>query len=38
MLFSPIAFRGATVRNRLWVSPMYKYSAVDGVVNAWHQQ
>ncbi len=38
MLFSPIALRGATVRNRLWVSPMCKYSAVDGVVNAWHQK
>ncbi len=35
-LFTPIALRGATFRNRLWVSPMCMYSAVDGVVNDWH--
>ncbi|WP_105565970.1 NADH:flavin oxidoreductase/NADH oxidase [Microbacterium halophytorum] len=35
-LFSPITLRGAEFRNRLWVSPMCQYSAVDGVVNDWH--
>jgi 2,4-dienoyl-CoA reductase-like NADH-dependent reductase (Old Yellow Enzyme family) len=25
-----------TVRNRVWVSPMCQYSAVDGVPNDWH--
>ncbi|WP_119698267.1 NADH:flavin oxidoreductase/NADH oxidase [Microbacterium halotolerans] len=35
-LFSPISLREQTFRNRLWVSPMCQYSAVDGVVNDWH--
>lgn len=35
-LFSPIALRDVTVRNRVWVSPMCQYSAVDGVPNDWH--
>ncbi len=38
MLFSPISIRGVEFKNRLWVSPMCQYSAVDGVVNAWHMQ
>lgn len=38
LLFSPITFRGVEFKNRLWISPMCQYSAVDGVVNAWHQQ
>jgi 2,4-dienoyl-CoA reductase-like NADH-dependent reductase (Old Yellow Enzyme family) len=35
-LFSPITLRSLTVVDRLWVSPMCQYSAVDGVVNQWH--
>jgi 2,4-dienoyl-CoA reductase-like NADH-dependent reductase (Old Yellow Enzyme family) len=35
-LFSPITLRDVTVRNRVWVSPMCEYSAVDGVPNDWH--
>ncbi|MFT4260603.1 NADH:flavin oxidoreductase/NADH oxidase [Microbacterium sp.] len=36
ILFSEATFRSLTVRNRLWVSPMCMYSAVDGVVQEWH--
>jgi 2,4-dienoyl-CoA reductase-like NADH-dependent reductase (Old Yellow Enzyme family) len=35
-LFSPITLRDVTVRNRVWVSPMCQYSAVDGLPNDWH--
>jgi len=35
-LFTPITLRDLTVRNRLWVSPMCQYSAVDGVPQEWH--
>ncbi len=35
-LFTPITLRDVTVRNRVWVSPMCQYSAVDGVPNDWH--
>ncbi|MCJ1708905.1 NADH:flavin oxidoreductase/NADH oxidase [Microbacterium sp. VKM Ac-2923] len=35
-LFTPLSIRGIEVRNRLWVSPMCQYSAVDGVPNDWH--
>ena len=35
-LFSPLALRGLTLRNRVFVSPMCQYSCVDGVVNDWH--
>ncbi len=35
-LFSPITLREVTVRNRVWVSPMCEYSAIDGVPNDWH--
>ena len=35
-LFSPITLREITVRNRVWVSPMCEYSAVEGVPNDWH--
>ncbi len=37
MLFSPITVRGLVVPSRLWVSPMCQYSAIDGVVQPWHQ-
>ena len=36
ILFSPLSIRSVTIRNRLWVSPMCMYSAVDGVVQEWH--
>ncbi|MGM1017742.1 MAG: NADH:flavin oxidoreductase/NADH oxidase [Actinomycetota bacterium] len=36
LLFSPLTLRSVTVRNRLWVSPMCMYSAVDGVPQEWH--
>ncbi|MEY2634120.1 MAG: hypothetical protein RIS75_60 [Actinomycetota bacterium] len=36
-LFVPLQFKNLTVKNRLWVSPMCQYSAVDGLANSWHQ-
>ncbi|KAJ3235275.1 hypothetical protein HDU78_005272 [Chytriomyces hyalinus] len=36
LLFSPITFRGLTLKNRIGVSPMCQYSAEDGLPNAWH--
>src|SRR6185312_10507835 len=35
-LFDPLTQRSLTLRNRLLVSPMCEYSAVDGVPNDWH--
>ena len=35
-LFSPLALRGLTLRNRTVISPMCQYSAHHGVPNAWH--
>jgi len=35
-LFSPLTLRKVTFRNRIFVSPMCQYSAVDGVPNDWH--
>jgi 2,4-dienoyl-CoA reductase-like NADH-dependent reductase (Old Yellow Enzyme family) len=35
-LFDPLIQRSITLRNRLLVSPMCEYSAVDGVPNDWH--
>ncbi|NVN30793.1 oxidoreductase, partial [Endobacter medicaginis] len=37
-LFSPIVLRSVTARNRIAVSPMCQYSAVDGLGNDWHIQ
>lgn len=37
VLFSPLTLRSRTFRNRLWVSPMCMYSAVDGVPQRWHR-
>ena len=37
-LFRPIAFRSVRVRNRITVSPMCQYSAVDGIAGDWHFQ
>jgi 2,4-dienoyl-CoA reductase-like NADH-dependent reductase (Old Yellow Enzyme family) len=36
LLFQPISFRGVTAKNRILISPMCQYSAIDGVVNDWH--
>ncbi len=35
-LFEPLTQRSLALRNRLVVSPMCEYSAVDGVPNDWH--
>ena len=35
-LFTPITIRDVTIRNRLFVSPMCQYSAVEGVPGSWH--
>src|SRR6476469_5864352 len=35
-LFEPLTFRGATLRNRILVSPMCQYSSEDGFANDWH--
>jgi 2,4-dienoyl-CoA reductase-like NADH-dependent reductase (Old Yellow Enzyme family) len=35
-LFTPIAFGPLTLRNRIVVSPMCQYSAVDGSATDWH--
>ena len=35
-MFSPFQLRGLTLKNRLVMSPMCQYSAVDGTVNDWH--
>ncbi|GAA3767811.1 NADH:flavin oxidoreductase/NADH oxidase [Microbacterium kribbense] len=36
ILLSPLTLHGVTLRNRLWVSPMCQYSAVDGMPQDWH--
>ena len=36
LLFTPIALRGVTLKNRIVISPMCQYSAVDGRANDWH--
>jgi 2,4-dienoyl-CoA reductase-like NADH-dependent reductase (Old Yellow Enzyme family) len=35
-LFSPLRVRGATFRNRVLVSPMCQYQAVEGHMQEWH--
>ena len=35
-LFTPITLRGATIPNRVFVSPMCQYSCTDGLANDWH--
>jgi 2,4-dienoyl-CoA reductase-like NADH-dependent reductase (Old Yellow Enzyme family) len=37
-LFSPITIGGLTLANRIAVSPMCQYSAVDGSASDWHLQ
>ncbi|MEO8459640.1 MAG: oxidoreductase, partial [Dokdonella sp.] len=36
ILFDPLSLRSLTLRNRIVVSPMCEYSAVDGVPQPWH--
>ena len=36
-LFSPLTLRGVTLPNRIMMSPMCQYSAVDGRANGWHR-
>jgi 2,4-dienoyl-CoA reductase-like NADH-dependent reductase (Old Yellow Enzyme family) len=36
LLLQPAALRGAALRNRIVISPMCQYSAVEGVANDWH--
>lgn len=36
VLFSPLSLRGLTLPNRIMVSPMCQYSAVDGSPTDWH--
>lgn len=35
-LFTPLTIRGVTMPNRIWVSPMAQYSAIDGFHTHWH--
>ncbi len=35
-MFTPFRLRGLTLHNRVVVSPMCQYSAVDGTPNEWH--
>lgn len=35
-LFHPLILREQTFKNRIFISPMCQYSAVDGVPNHWH--
>ena len=36
LLFEPITIRDVTLKNRVVVSPMAQYSAIDGVVGDYH--
>ncbi|WP_397449519.1 NADH:flavin oxidoreductase/NADH oxidase [Pseudomonas sp. NA-150] len=36
LLLEPVTFRQLTLLNRIAVSPMCQYSAVDGLANDWH--
>jgi len=36
-LFSPLAIKDVSFRNRIGMSPMCQYSATDGVMNDWHR-
>ena len=35
-LFQPVTLRGVSFKNRILISPMCQYSAIDGVANDWH--
>ncbi len=36
LLFNPLTIKDITFRNRVFVSPMCQYSAIEGVPNDWH--
>lgn len=36
LLFSPLTIKNITLKNRIVVSPMCQYSALDGFANNWH--
>ena len=36
LLFTPLTIRDVTLKNRVMISPMATYSAVDGLANDWH--
>jgi 2,4-dienoyl-CoA reductase-like NADH-dependent reductase (Old Yellow Enzyme family) len=36
LLYSPLAIKGLTLKNRIVISPMCQYSSVDGFANDWH--
>ena len=36
-LFDPLTIGSVTFQNRVWVSPMCQYSAIDGLIGDWHQ-
>ena len=36
LLFSPLTIKNITIKNRIVISPMCQYSAVDGFANDWH--
>lgn len=36
LLFEPLTLRGVTLRNRIVVSPMCQYSAIEGAPQDWH--
>jgi 2,4-dienoyl-CoA reductase-like NADH-dependent reductase (Old Yellow Enzyme family) len=36
LLFTPLTLREVALRNRVVISPMCQYSAVDGIANDWH--
>ena len=38
LLFEPLDLRGVTLKNRVVISPMCQYSAVEGMLNDWHVQ
>lgn len=35
-LFSPLTIKSLTLKNRIAISPMCQYSAIDGFANDWH--
>ncbi len=35
-LFSPLSIKNLTLKNRIVISPMCQYSAIDGFANDWH--
>ncbi|CAB5106621.1 MAG: hypothetical protein F2954_01430 [Actinobacteria bacterium] len=36
-LFDPLTIGSTTFQNRIWVSPMCQYSAINGLVGEWHR-